>query len=306
MTAAHPHAFPSFTTRPRRARPQWRRAYRALRELLRDSSRTERAFEVIAALDPGMMERGLARMLAHPEGRRLFALRPLLLERLRDREALARLPEGSLGRAYLEHIERHGLDPGKLVELGRAKSEIRAEDEGARWFADRSELGHDLLHVLTGYGADGLGETALLWFSHGLSGGRGTALLMVGAGLHSWRNTEKGFARYLWRAWRRGRHAGCLESLPWEELLGAAARGGAAPRRHRAARARASGRCARRASRRELIRPGAPGASGYTAPARRARRRPAPSSRARARPRCGRRRAWRRRSGRSGRPSGCA
>jgi ubiquinone biosynthesis protein COQ4 len=158
-------------------------------------------------------------MLSHPEGRRLFVQRPCLLERLSDRDALARLPEGSFGRAYLAHLERHGLDPGKLVELGRRTPEIRAEDEGARWFADRSELSHDLHHVLTGYGADGLGETALLWFSHGLSGGRGTALLMLGAAWHARRETGRGFARYLWRAWRRGRRAGCLGALPWEELL---------------------------------------------------------------------------------------
>jgi ubiquinone biosynthesis protein COQ4 len=219
VKALSPHPFPSFTARPRRTRPQWRRALRALRALLREPERTEQAFEVMAALDPALMERGLARMLSHPEGRRLFVQRPCLLERLSDREGLASLPEGSFGRAYLAHIERYGLDPGKLVALGRSFPEIRAKDEGERWFADRSELSHDLHHVLTGYGADGLGETALLWFSHGLNGGRGTALLMLGAALRSRRHTGRGFARYLWRAWRRGRRAGCLAALPWEELL---------------------------------------------------------------------------------------
>jgi ubiquinone biosynthesis protein COQ4 len=219
MTAVHLHAFPSFTERRRRARPQWRRALRALRTLLREPDRTEHAFEVMAALDPDLMERGLARMLSHPEGRRLFVERPLLLDRLSDRAALARLPEGSFGRAYLAHIERHGLDPGKLAELGRSFPEIRAEDEGTRWFADRSELSHDLHHVLTGYGADGVGETALLWFSYGLTGGRGTALLMVGAALRARHDTGRGWMLYLWRAWRRGRSAGCLAAMPWEALL---------------------------------------------------------------------------------------
>jgi ubiquinone biosynthesis protein COQ4 len=219
MTALRAPAFPSFTERPRRPRPQWRRAHRALRALLREPERTERAFEVIAALDPDLMERGLARMLSHPEGRRLFVERPCLLDRLCDRDALARLPEGSLGRAYLDHVERHGLDPGKLAALGRSFPEIRAEDEGTRWFADRSELSHDLHHVLTGYGADALGETALLWFSHGLAGGRGNALLMVGAALRSRPSAGPRYARYLWRAWRRGRRAGCLAAMPWEELL---------------------------------------------------------------------------------------
>ena len=210
---------PTYTRRRRRVRPQWRRALRALRTLLRDPERTEQAFEVRAALDPDSMERAVVRMLSHPQGRRLFMQRPSLLERLSDRAALARLTEGSLGRAYLAHIEHYRLDPGKLIALGRSTPEIRAEDEGARWFADRCELLHDLHHVLTGYGADGLGETALLWFSHGLSGGRGTALLMLGAALRARHETGSGFASYLWRAWWRGRRAGCLEAMPWEELL---------------------------------------------------------------------------------------
>ncbi len=133
MTTADSGAFPSFERSRRRARPQWRRALRALRRLMRDPDRTENAFEVIAALDPDLMERGLARMLAHPEGRRMFLERPCLLDRLRDREALARLPDGSFGRAYLAHIERYGLDPGKLVALGRSyEREISSDDEGMR------------------------------------------------------------------------------------------------------------------------------------------------------------------------------
>lgn len=204
----------------RRPRAQWRRAFRGLRRLLRDPDRTENAFEVIAALDPDLMERGLRRMLSHPEGRRVFRARPCLLDHLADRAGLARLPEGSFGRAYLAHVERFGLDPAKLVGLGRRYGdELHGRDEDLAWFGDRSELSHDLHHVLTGYGADALGETALLWFSHGLAGGRGTALLMVGAALRSRREAGRGWLRYLGRAWRRGRRAGCLAALPWEELL---------------------------------------------------------------------------------------
>jgi ubiquinone biosynthesis protein COQ4 len=222
MTTVDPALFPSFERSRRRARPQWLRALRALRRLLRDPDRTENAFEVIAALDPDLMERGLAVMLSHSQGRRLFLERPCLLDRLRDREALAGFPEGSLGRAYLAHIDRYGLDPGKLVALGRSyQGEIRAADEGVRWFADRSELFHDLSHVLTGYGADRLGETALLCFSYGAFGGRGNLLLMIGAALRTWREAGLAWPVRLARAWRRGRRAGCLAALPYERLLSA-------------------------------------------------------------------------------------
>jgi ubiquinone biosynthesis protein COQ4 len=208
----------SFARRPRRRRPQWRRAWRALRRLLRDSSQTQNAFEVVAALDPDSAQRAFERMLAHPEGRRLFVERPRLLDHLADRDALARLPDGSLGRAYLAHIERWGLDPGKLIAIGRGYGGSTI-DEGARWASERSTLAHDLQHVLTGYGADDLGEATLLWFSYGLERGRGTALLMLGAAWESRGRAGRGWWRYVWRAWRRGRRAGELGALPWEELL---------------------------------------------------------------------------------------
>ena len=104
--------------RPRRHRPQWRRALVALRQLLDDAERTHLAFEITLALDGGTGAATLDRMLAHREGRRLLHAQPSLLDALSDREALERLSDGSLGRAYLEHIDRYGLEPGKLVELG--------------------------------------------------------------------------------------------------------------------------------------------------------------------------------------------
>ena len=90
--------------RPRH-RPQWRKAFRSLRRLLAAPGQTQHAFEVIRALDGDSAERGLQRMLSQPQGRDLFLERPDLAKRLMDREALSRLPEGSFGRAYLEHLQ---------------------------------------------------------------------------------------------------------------------------------------------------------------------------------------------------------
>jgi ubiquinone biosynthesis protein COQ4 len=222
MTARPLHALPACSRRRRRARPQWRRAWRALRTLLDDPDATKNAFEVIAALEPDQLERGLASLLAHPEGRRLFLERPQLLPLLCDREALAALPEGSLGRAYLAHLDRFSLDPAKLVTLHRSYArEMETEGEAERWFAERASLSHDLWHVLSGYGADGLGETALLWFTFGQSGGLGIGFLMLGAGWRSAQDGGRGWGLYLLRAWRRGRRAGCLAALPYEDLLAA-------------------------------------------------------------------------------------
>ncbi|MGD2131431.1 MAG: Coq4 family protein [Maricaulaceae bacterium] len=210
-------------------KPDWARARRAARALLDNPQSTQYAFEVIDALDPDRYERGLKRLLSHPEGRRLVARRPDLRAALVDRDVLARLPAGSFGRAYFDHIERWGLMPTKLAELQglQPDSEKRGgEEEGAAdadvaWYAMRHTLGHDLRHVLTGYGADQLGETALLWFSFGLEGGRSNALLMT--------SSARRMARaYGWRVWGmflkafwRGRRAKAFFVLPFEELLAA-------------------------------------------------------------------------------------
>ena len=208
-------------TRRRRFRRHWPRALRAMRELLRHPHDTHLAFEIAEALDPELPERRLLRMLEQPEGRRIYEERPSLPALLADREALAAMPEGSFGRAYLAHLDRYGLEPGKLVELGRQEhGENRTlRDPDVRWMYERSNVTHDLWHVLTGYGADQLGEATLLLFSFAQVGGRANLLLTVGANVRVLQERGLGWIPYAWRAWRRGRRATCLAALPYEKLL---------------------------------------------------------------------------------------
>jgi ubiquinone biosynthesis protein COQ4 len=73
-----------------------------------------------------------------------------------DLDALARLPEGSLGRAFAEHMRRNGLDPAAIPSLA-AKDELSFVD------AHLYET-HDVWHVVTGFGADVAGELGLQAF----------------------------------------------------------------------------------------------------------------------------------------------
>jgi len=199
--------------------PDWRGAMPALRRLLDEPDATENAFAVLRALDPDSGERNLRKMLSHAEGRRLFDERPSLLAALTDRAQLARLPDGSFGRGYLEHIERYGLDPDKLVCMQRDGDACYADrDPGLRWYLERAMLMHDLWHVLTGLGADGAGEGLLLNFSQAQEGGRGLLLLALGAGSRIVLEDRRWPLR-MWRAWWAGRRAVCLAALPYEELL---------------------------------------------------------------------------------------
>ena len=211
---------------PRRPR-EWSRALRALRGLLANPDDTMLAFEIFDAIDRDVEERAFQRFRRDPIGRRLLAARSSLAARLSDRAALAALPAGSFGRAYLAYLDANRFDPLGLLHLKtgleariRARGEGRPRLDAAReWFRERSILTHDLWHVLTGYGTDDLGEAALLPFSLAQSGGWANALLVAGVTLRGVTVAGPSFPRYLFQAWRRGRRAHWLAALPYEELL---------------------------------------------------------------------------------------
>jgi ubiquinone biosynthesis protein COQ4 len=208
---------------------QWRRAARALRALIADSSRTDLAFEVTYALGGNSGERLFQRFLAHPDGPRLLGERPALLEALANREALGALPAGSLGRAYLDFLRAGDLSAEGLVEA--SETAVRPQDVGAdrQWLFDRLRDNHDLWHVLTGYGRDEAGEAANLAFTFGQTRDTGVAFMVLAAALvgpmapevsadgvrHGWFFWQ----RYLYQAWRRGRRAAFLPAVRFEDIL---------------------------------------------------------------------------------------
>jgi ubiquinone biosynthesis protein COQ4 len=207
-------------------RNDWPRAWRSLRALLADSDDTERAMDFEYAAGRRDFERCFQRFVASPGGRAALAARIDLARALADRTALEQLSAESLGRAYLDYLDRNGFRSTGLLELAeRVQTRWEAEDgvpppDPARaWFRDRFILTHDLLHVLTDYGTDDVGEATLLAFSLAQQGGAGSALLTLGAAFEVWRALGAEWLRYGLRAWQRGRRAAWLVGLPWEDLL---------------------------------------------------------------------------------------
>ncbi len=203
-----------------------RRAWSDLRALLGDPDDTDRAVSLMYALGTREFERNFQRFAASANGRALLSERPSLIAALSNRDALTRMPDGSLGRAYLDYLDHNGfVSDGLLVVQNRVQASWE-RDEGIppldpmrTWFRDRTILMHDLFHVLTDYGTDGLGEGTLLAFSLAQLPGRGQAFLTIGAALEAWRTLGWRWLVYDFRAWRRGRRATWLVALPWEELL---------------------------------------------------------------------------------------
>jgi ubiquinone biosynthesis protein COQ4 len=199
---------------------QARRAFRLLREVIRHPENTDQVFAFFEAVGGDDGERHFRSLVAEPEGRRLLAARPCLVQVLADERHLASLPEASLGLGYLRFMRARGFAPSGLLEARERGAGKRQEvDAEHAWFYDRLNVMHDLWHVLTGYGTDELGEAALIAFSQAQIPNRSFPLLLAAAvwmGPKSW---DLAWPRYLWRAFQRGRRARRLVAAPYEELL---------------------------------------------------------------------------------------
>lgn len=212
-------ARPSNRLRSRRVQPV--RAWRALRRLIADKEDTTQVFEIMNALAGSSVRRGYQRMLEQAEGGRQAFLMTELADRLQDKVWLRSLPEGSVGRAYLEFIEERNLSAYGLAGESRkvADTEIEAAHPYA-WYARRLRDVHDIWHVLTGYRTDALGEACVVAFSLPQTRSPGFGLIAAGVAIEFARaRTGHPCARAILQAWGRGRRAAWLPGLDYEALL---------------------------------------------------------------------------------------
>jgi ubiquinone biosynthesis protein COQ4 len=194
-------------------------ALRAAGRLLRDPEDTRQVFVVMTALRGRSGRRMFDRFLATPVGASVVSERRRLLDRLQDRAGLAALPEGSLGRAYLVLMEGEHLTADGLVEASEA-GRLGAVSAAAVLFRDRMRDMHDLTHVVTGYGRDGLGELCLLAFMFRHTGNLGGALIaLMGLGKFARHGAGRMARRALFEAFAHGGQARWLPGQDWEALL---------------------------------------------------------------------------------------
>lgn len=152
------------------------KAMRHFRKLIENKEDTRQVFEIIVALDGKEFETDARRFLNSEIGKAHYAKRRYLPEILDDHDTLKALPEGTVGRAYVDFMEREGLSAAGLVaEYDRFYEESgypRFNDQ-MQWYGNRRRDTHDLFHILTGYGRDALGEASVLGFSYGQNRGKG-------------------------------------------------------------------------------------------------------------------------------------
>ncbi|HXS06100.1 MAG TPA: Coq4 family protein [Rhizomicrobium sp.] len=191
-------------------------AVKAVRRLMADPDATEEVFTILRAMRGRSGIRLFDRFRASRMGAQILDQRRSLFATLSDTDALAALPEGSLGRTYQRFMAEENLSPDGLV----APSQIWEEEivgADVRLFRERMRDMHDLTHTLTGYGRDPLGELCLLAFTFSHTGnlGMGLIVLMGFLKIKSWK-----VRRAVLEAWRHGHEARCwFPTMDWETLL---------------------------------------------------------------------------------------
>ncbi|MEL7490783.1 MAG: Coq4 family protein [Pseudomonadota bacterium] len=205
-------------------------ALAAVFKLVANKEDTRQVFEITAALSGRSARRMFTRFVRTDYGRRVVAEPIKLEEILGDRERLRVLPEGSLGRVYLDFMEGEDLTPDGIInaaeEAGLDYRSPTQFEEMRRMFL-HAEVHHDLWHVLTGYGRDALGELCNLGFTRAQSGNDSFRLITwIGAlaiklerpGLPVWKAIRQGYDIGRNAEWLMGQDVEALLALPLDEV----------------------------------------------------------------------------------------
>lgn len=177
---------PTVFRHPDREPPRFRpfKAFSHFRRLLKDKEDTEQVFHIFECLPrKGFLPEANA-FIDSPRGKALMESEPFLPTILDDHETLKTLPAGTVGRAYVDFMQREGLSAAGLVaESDKMRRGRPVYNDQIQWYANRLRDTHDLLHVLTGYGRDGLGEQCVLGFTYGQNRNLGNIFIAYLGGL---------------------------------------------------------------------------------------------------------------------------
>ena len=172
---------------PRRTKLRTRpfKALGHFRRLLQDKENTAEVFHIFEALPRRDFVPSAKTFVTSQMGRKVLASEEALSPILDDHAALRRLPVGSVAHAYCDFMEREGLSAQGLIdEADKSWGDRPRYDDMLSWYGNRHRDTHDLLHVLTGYGRDPLGEQCVLAFTFSQSPSPAHLFIAYLGGLH--------------------------------------------------------------------------------------------------------------------------
>lgn len=176
-------------------------ALQALKVLKGDEGNPVAGQLINECLDRSVYASLVQKLQCSEEGRRLLSDRPSLQSRDLDLAVLGSLPEGTLGHEFARYFRDNKISPFETtIEL---KSDID-------FIGKRYRETHDILHLLTGYGTDVMGEMELQAYVLGNLGIRTAALIVLVGTLGQLKERQAGvdlseYTRRIWAAFHRGR-----------------------------------------------------------------------------------------------------
>jgi len=202
----------------RRIRPL--KAYKHFRNLIKDKEDTTQVFNIIEALDGSSLEKDYKKFMTSSEGQERFAAHKDLVPLLDNHTALRQLPMGSVGQHYCDFMENQGLSAQGLVDeydrWGKTLEDIYPAD--IAWYGNRRRDTHDLMHILTGYSRDALGEACVLSFTHSQRGGLGIYFIAHMVPFEIRKEAPKGSP--VWKAVREAKKNGKLaENIIKQDIM---------------------------------------------------------------------------------------
>jgi ubiquinone biosynthesis protein COQ4 len=154
---------------PARPAPRYNfpKAWHHFKNLVKDKENTAEVAPIFESLPWLGLYDAATSFLKTERGQALRASEPSLVAILDNHDALRQLPEGSLAHVYCDFMEREGLSAQGLVdELDTYRRPDQYFDDQVTWYFNRMRDTHDLLHILTGFGRDALGEQCVLAFTY--------------------------------------------------------------------------------------------------------------------------------------------
>lgn len=215
---------------PDRPVPKFRpfKAMHHFRKLIADKEDTEQVFHIFQCLPRLALVDEIRAFVYSDAGKALRISEPYLPDLLDDHARLRAMPRGSVAHAYVDFMEREGLSAAGLVEEFDRFQRGQRYGDLIEWYVNRLRDTHDLLHVLTGYGRDALGEQCVLAFTYGQNPAPGNIFIAYMGGLNMKRTIRSDAPLFKAINEARGLGRGCpriaeqsIEALLAEPLVAA-------------------------------------------------------------------------------------
>jgi ubiquinone biosynthesis protein COQ4 len=191
---------------------RWKRAVVALRKIVADPDQTDQVLVFLSLINSGSSTTArVDRFFDDPPGQTLYDQHRAIDSRTVDLDALAALPEGTLGHTYARFLRSRGLTPDVFDGPPEGISDPRRS-----YVVQRLRQTHDLWHVVTGCETDPAGEVALQAFTYAQLRSPGSAILALTGALKGVRQ-KPGIVRDVIALYRIGTRAGRLPSFAWED-----------------------------------------------------------------------------------------